>query len=110
MLTEYQIAKLPKGDYPNSRLRKMFGAKHGSPVKFQDKEGNVHTLISNRWWKRFRKRNPIIPAKASKQNIESEFSKVFGNKRQSKDWFGTFLKGIGQWFKFLFEKSTERSF
>ncbi len=102
MLTKQQINSLPIGTYSNSVLRSMF-KHHGTPVKFQDKDGKVTTLVVNRWWRRHRKKNPIKASNAKTHNIETEFRSRYGNNTKLKKsfWDGLFtgLKGL---FKNLF--------
>lgn len=98
MLTTKEINALPLGVHHNSSLRKKFGPKHGTPVKFQDDKGKIHTFISNRWWARHRKKNPLRSSRAKKQNIQTEFEQVYGkNKSNNINWFGQFLKGFKKW-------------
>lgn len=102
MLTAKEINSLPIGTYPNSYLRKKFGKKHGTPVPFQDKEGKIVTVISNRFWKRWRKKHPIRLSKRAVQNIETEFKQRYGNNHKvKKGWWQSLFSSVKDWFKGL---------
>ena len=103
MLTAKEIDSLPIGSYPNHVLRNKFGKKHGSPVRFQDEKGNVHTFICNRWWRRFRDANPIVAGRAKYNNIETEFKNRYGTKTKLEgNWLAKFFEKWFGWFNKMF--------
>lgn len=66
MLTEKEIKALPPGEYPNWRLRAIFGSRHGTVVKarYTPTGGGTEVereFVGNRAQRRFRKRNPFKP-------------------------------------------------
>lgn len=99
MLTTKEIKKLQPGEYPNGRLRAIFGKKHGSvvPGRFTKKDGTEidAEFIGNRSQRKFRIKNPLSPlpeqTKPVYQSNRIEAKKKIG-------LFGKLVRFIGKLF------------
>lgn len=91
MLTEKEVKSLPKGDYPNTQLRKKFGPKHGSPFKRRFKVGENEfkdiVVVGNRAQRKESLRNPLKPL-PTKENasIPAPVRKSIGLAGQFSGW------------------------
>lgn len=110
MLTKKEIDSLPKGDFPNTVLRRKFGKKHGSVVKerftIKNAEGKDETrdfnIIGNRFQRRFRLKNPLTPLPV--RDKPEEYFQNKTERKKEKGLFGKVVDGVKEFFKKTFPK------